>query len=167
MATATYNPLASVTTTSSVSSVTFSSLDTLAAGYSDLIIVARFSFSATGQPGVTINGGITGSSVISCNEQNNARSGAYNSNPSPITKDFYVDSSSPAQAILHFMDFASTTRHKHMIGQVDVPLGSFYGTGINAVRWATLSPITSITFQNGGGQQILAGSTYAIYGVIA
>lgn len=168
MATPTYDPIASTTLTSSASSVTFSSLDTIAAGYRDLIIVARFNSNSLGEIGLKMNASGFGYGVYAVGNGSSASSTTSATAPLPLTSSVFTDSGGTGLLIAHVFDFAQTDKHKSVLARFNLPTGSSYpGVSMMAGRFPDTSAITSLTLQFGGGQQFQSGNTFAIYGVAA
>lgn len=147
MPTPTYTLLDSVTLASSAASVTFSSLDTVAAGYQDLIIVGKELY-ATGsgaQLGVRFNG--TGSHNYvymygsGSSASSSTSSGAGEFRLTPFNLDYYANEKT--MLLLNVFDFAVTDKHKSILARVDKPL--YGGTLAYAGRWADTSAVTSIS----------------------
>lgn len=162
MATPTYDLLDSVTLSSSASSVTFSSIDQ---SYRDLILVAEAKLPGNDYLVFRLNGDSTtgnypfvmmygdGSSAVS---QNNSAS----------FPDFFVNGyvgDTSVFGIIQIMDYTATDRHKSILTR-----GNHSGV-VNAwgQRYASTSAITSIALYEDGGANLLAGSTFYLYGVAA
>ena len=158
MATPTYDLLDSTTLSSSASSVTFDNLDTVAAGYRDLIIVlsngtsanayrARFN-SDTGSNyySVTMSGDGSTTSSASLNTTF-ARFGGANA--------------SSGLNIMQILDFNSTDKHKSYL--VNPSQSSVFAAGAEAGRWANTAAINTILVF--GLFAFDAGSTFYLYGI--
>lgn len=167
MPTPTYTPIASTTLTGTQSSVSFSNLGTLAAGYRDLILVCTPIGTVNQFESLTINGD-TGANYnlvwMSGNGTTAASSGGSGYNN--IINDQGWDSirtTYGTQFIYHFFDFSQTNKHKTVLMRTD---RADLRTVATAARWANTAAITSITFSQVSGN-LAAGSVFSLYGVIA
>lgn len=156
MATPTYDPIASTTLSSSASSVTFSSLDTIAAGYRDLIIVGRFE-SAGANTLCRINSD-TGNNYNHVLMFAAPSAGSYTQS----SADRFVLDFGASMLIMQVFDFAQTDKHKSILARSDYPASA---TGAASCRWASTSAVTSIQLYVGG--TFAAGSTFSLYGIVA
>ena len=165
MATPTYTLIDSVTLGSSAASVTFSSLNTIAAGYRDVIIVVDASATAgsnnflgkvnadTSNHSVVLMSG-NGSSAASTSYANQ---GAFFLNYSDtVTTGRY-------QATLQFFDIHQTDKHKSMLYRLN---NAANGVTSGAGRWGSTSAITSIEVYV-PANAFASGSTFFIYGIEA
>jgi hypothetical protein len=159
----TYTALATVTLTSSASSVTFSSIP---ATYRDLVVVVlalgsttiegRFRFNGdTGNNYNFVNMAGDGTNTSSANQANRA-SGVVSSLAKATT-------TARLQMSLSIQDYSATDKHKTVISRADAA-----GTGTEAFtnRWANTAAITSVQILTDTGNWA-SGSTFALYGVIA
>lgn len=164
MPTATYTPIASTTLSSSQSTVTFSNLDTAAAGMRDLILVMR----ATGATGggnfrLAFNSSTANfTRVYMTGSGSSASSGSQSD--SLITDNAFWNTTSATMSIVHIFDFSQTNKHKSVLARSD---NAANGTDANALRWANTSAITSITIDSNLSSQFASGSTFSLWGVIA
>ena len=162
MATPTYDLLNSVTLSSSASSVTFSSIDQ---SYRDLVLVAEGKmpgndFLTYQLNGVTSTGfyAYVGMWEEGFGPTSNANSASFNR--------FFTNRSgrTNTSCIIQIMDYSATDKHKTCLNS------SFWGSaevGRFADRFVSTSAITSVSFQENGGANLLAGSTFYLYGVAA
>lgn len=157
MATPTYDLLDSVTLSSSASSVTFSSIDQ---SYRDLVLVAEAKFSASDYLGFRLNGD-TGSNysyvgMYGTGSAAGSQSGTFSA---AFANGFY--GSTNVLGIIQIMDYTATDKHKPILTR-----GNHSGV-VNAwaQRYASTSAITSIQFYEIDGGNLLAGSTFYLYGV--
>lgn len=166
MGTPTYTPLATITLGSSATSITFSSIP---ATYRDLILVCNWQNSSTGSAGrLQINGdtgsnyfGVwmtgTGTSAVSASES--SETSARVAGASVGLANTYSNI-----AILQFMDYSATDKHKTVISRYGSASTESQAT---ASRYASTSAITSIRFFDVLGQTFAAGSTFNLYGIVS
>jgi len=163
MPTPTYTPLANVTLGSATSSVTFGSIP---ATYRDLICVVVATGSTTLQGRIRLSGD-TGSnynnvrmsgsgSATSSNELSNQTSGFL----SVIAQ---ATTTGALQMNINIMDYSAIDKQKTIISRADQAVN---GTEAFANRWANTAAVTSVQILTSTGNWA-AGSTFALYGVIA
>ena len=160
---ATYEPIATTTLGSAVSSYTFSSIP---ATYTDLILVANYgSSSSSSQSEYRVNGDTTNYSntTISGNGSSATSGRVTNDTVLYLNKAAYASTNIGTTAIINFQNYANTSTYKTMLSR--------YGTAANEVTagvqlWRSTSAINSITFLFDTGN-ILAGSTFTLYGIKA
>ena len=161
----TYDLLASSVLASSASSVTFGSLDTIAAGYRDLILVADYSATSAGYTKVFMN--LATSSYSSTSMRGNgSTTGAY-----AVSGDSYLAPSFPleeldtnrAQLIMNFFDFSLTDKHKSGLFRLNK---STQQVNAGAFRWGQTTALTSIKLE-ASGTTYASGSTFSHFGVAA
>jgi ABC-type tungstate transport system permease subunit len=157
MPTPTYTPLATVTLTSSASSVTFSNIP---ATYRDLILVSTITSSINTDILIRFNSDLnesnypvvfmrgTGSAADS--GTNNARIG-------------FAFTGTSIQVNTQIMDYSATDKHKTFISRADAS-----GTGAEAFanRWASTSAITSVQVLTSTGNWA-SGATFNLFGIEA
>ena len=168
MSTPTYTPLATITLTSSASSVTFSSIP---ATYRDLVIVFNGQRSASGTVGLRVrfnsdtgsnyhvvkmlgDGSVAESSVDSPNDY---VEGSANRAISAVSR---------SNAICQIMDYSATDKHKSVLSRssrADATEGQAYAS---ASRWANTAAITTVRLYLGSGD-FASTSTFSIYGIAA
>lgn len=165
MATPTYDPIASTTLTLPALSVTFSSLDTIAAGYRDLVLVSSVKSLANGTFRTSFNGITTG--IISYVSMNGNGSSAYSASSSSQSyfQDSYTDTPTDRFAVYlnQIFDFATTDKHKSMLMRSN---RDDYNVAAIAGRWGSTSAITSIELAV-FGTSFVSGSTFSLYGIAA
>jgi len=157
MPTPTYTPLATVTLTSSASSVTFSNIP---ATYRDLILVSTITSSINTDILIRFNSDLnesnypvvfmrgTGSAADS--GTNNARIG-------------FAFTGTSIQVNTQIMDYSATDKHKTILSR-DGNAGN--QTVARAMRWANASAINNVQVAAGTGN-FATGTTLSLYGVIA
>lgn len=167
MGTPTYDAIASTTLVSSASSVTFSSLDTIAAGYRDLIVVMTpKSLTASGYGGAAVinfNGdsGSNYSYVFMYGDGSTTGSGS--GTTTAIYAGYQENNDHKPHFTAQIMDFSATDKHKSVLTRHGHSSQIVYA---RAFRWASTSAITSIAVNSSGGD-FASGSVFSLYGVIA
>jgi hypothetical protein len=161
---ATYEPIATTTTSGSASSVVFSSIS---GTYTDIVVVANFQLStATGFRG-RVNGdtgsnysltnlGGNGTSASSSRESN-ATNWVLGGVPTSASTDY------DNNAIIHYMNYANTSTYKTVINRFN---SASKETMANANLWRSTSAINSITLYVASGN-FVNGSTFTLYGIKA
>lgn len=166
MPTPTYDLIASNVLASPATTVTFSSLNTVAAAYRDLVVVTvgastdsfvyaymRFNSDAGTYSYVYANG--DGSAQASAGPgDNKIQLGG---------KASYYTTALQAVARIEIFDFAQTDKHKNQIIRFD---SAGQATEMMASRWATTSAITSINLIMNVGSWA-TGSTFYLYGIVS
>lgn len=169
MATPTYDLIDSVTVSTPVTEVTFSSIGS---SYRDLVLVGAdiLGFIGSGTIGVwasinsdtgsnynTVVMRANGSTPQSLQDSNNDKFASFvRYNPSETNV---------GQFVANFMDYGATDKHKSIIVRSNTtPTG---GVSAAVHRWASTSAITSITIFNSnyGFDFFAAGSTFYLYGI--
>lgn len=164
MATPTYTPIASTTLASSASSVTFSSLNTIAAGYRDLVLIAnpeitggdstltlRLNSDTNNANYSVVRMSGDGSSATSTSATGSARLDANNQ----------TSGSRPA-ILINIMDFSATDKHKSALVRINSTTDSVEAT---AFRFASTAAVTTV--QLVATTNFAAGSTFSLYGIAA
>lgn len=158
----TYTPIATTTTSSSVSDVTFSSIS---GSYTDLIII----IAGTTGSGVNIGwqaNGDTGTNYSYTSLWGNGTSaGSFresNISPNLLTYYGYFDGTQ-ANIIAHFMNYANTTTFKTVISRAN---NTSNGTAANVGLWRSTSAINSIKLIARSGT-FSSGTTLTLYGITA
>jgi hypothetical protein len=164
MPTPTYTPMATVTLSSSASSVTFSSIP---ATYRDLILVYAASYSTSGDIVTLMRfNSDSGSNYSSVRMYGNGSTTTSDTNPagtSAIDAGFLNQNIS--STIQQIMDYSATDKHKTVLSR-----HTLTGTGFvlaQAARWANTSALTGISLEPQSGRSFASGSTFSLYGVIA
>lgn len=153
-------PLATLTLSSTQTSVTFSSIS---GSYRDLLLVINKTTSAGANTRCTINSD-SGSnySFLSMSGTGGSTFTATNTLSYAVFDDrAYSSSTSPQPIIVHFLDYSATDKQKAMIVRAN-------GLAVDQIigRWASTSAITSLSINN-YGTNFTAGSTFSLYGVSA
>jgi hypothetical protein len=160
MPTPTYTPLATVTLTSSASSVTFSNIP---ATYRDLILVFNGTTAASAGVGSRYNGD-TGNNY-SAVRMTGSSAGAISDSFSSLSRivETAGNTSERTVFISQIMDYSATDKHKTVITRSSIASNV---TGI-ASRWANTAAITTIQVFATDSSTLTSGSTFSLYGVIA
>jgi hypothetical protein len=150
--------LATVTLQAATPTVTFSGIPNT---YRDLILVANFNGTTTGQTAyLNINGSFSGSMV---GMRGNGSAVASYTQASMFLSYAGGFTSTFETAVANILDYAQTDKHKTILVRADNATSKAEAM---ANRWASLDPITSVGVSLGGGN-IVAGSTFSLYGRIA
>jgi hypothetical protein len=161
----TYTPLATVTLSSSASSVTFSSIP---ATYRDLILVVNSQQDATTGAGIRFNAdsGSNYSHVVMRNSGGSPVSGTFTGTNFLSSWSSRL-SGSRYMLVFQAMDYSATDKHKTVIyrnGYTDND--SVQSVEAFAARWANTGAVTSLAITTGSGN-FSSGSTFNLFGVIA
>lgn len=159
-------PLANITLSSSAATVTFSSIS---GSYRDLMLTSVSNLVTAGnQMRIRFNSdtGTNYSYVLMSGYSSSSTYSASQANQTGVLFGWNGKASSLGKSMtqLHILDSIATDKHKtlllkdHDFDQTTVEL--------DAWRWASTSAITSITISTTGGD-ILAGSSFALYGISA
>jgi hypothetical protein len=160
MPTPTYTPLANVTLGSSASSVSFSSIP---ATYRDLILVATAKSTPT-LATFLVNFNGDSSNIYSTVVMTGTASAAETYTSGQLTYFVQIPTDALNVVVAQFLDYSATDKHKTFLSR-----NNSKGEGVEASagRWANTAAISSIVFTCTGGDIWAAGSTFALYGVIA
>jgi hypothetical protein len=165
MPTPTYDLLASNVLSSTTSSVTFSSLNTLAAGYRDLVIVITGTMTSSGGLWLRFNSDSSGNynrvqmqsnGSVSNSTSSTNQASLYTSNTDPFS------TSVPTLAQINIFDFNQTDKNKTLLMRINRTDGIVSAV---AGRWASTSAITSILID--GDADYAAGTSFYLYGIAA
>jgi hypothetical protein len=165
MPTSTYDLIASNVLGSTSTSVTFSSLDTVAAGYRDLVLVCQTT-SDSPQMNLRFNSdsGANYNRVIAQGNGSVASStSSTNATALVLGGDAQNQPSNPMLTIVAIFDFQTTDKHKSILvraNQADT------GTTMTAGRWASTTAITSLTILS-GTNPFKVGSSFYLYGIVS
>ena len=162
MTTNTYIPLATTTLTTATNSVTFGSIPT--GTYRDLIIIMDGDTAASTRPVLRLNGD-TSSSYSSVMMSDNSSSAGYSQTSSGTYLDPIPDYSVTGRfsAIWQVFDKDATDKHKSIL----VRLNQHAGAHVHATagRWASTSPVTSVTLLTNNGNNYSVGMVMSLYGI--
>jgi hypothetical protein len=160
----TYTPIATITTSGSVSTYTFSSIPST---YTDIVAIGNFQLSTATAFRGRVNGD-TGSNYSLTNLAGNGTS-ASSSRESNATN--WVLGGVPTSAstaydntlVAHYMNYANTSTYKTVINRFG---SASKETMANINLWRSTSAINSITLYVASGY-IVDGSTFTLYGIAA
>lgn len=167
----TYVQIASVTTTSSVSSVTFTSIS---GSYTDLVLVGvGYNTAADGYSPRAIFNSDTGTnySLIYLGGTGSTASSGIGINraniPFPWLTGWDTDSAQTGMFIAQFMNYSNTTTYKTIINRASQALGSYPGAEGSIASWRNTSAITSIMIigDTAQSQTFAPYSTFTLYGI--
>lgn len=164
----TYTPIASTTLSSTVSNYTFTSIPQI---YTDLILVASIGSSGNDERDLYIrvgNGsGDSGSNYSRTLLYGNGTtaSSARTSNNTEFRVFPSLFNNTPNQPlVIHFMNYSNTTTYKTLLTR------SGYGTtytGTMCGLWRSTSAINTIDIYPQPSANLIAGSTFTLYGITA
>ena len=159
----TYEPIATQTLGSAVSTVTFSSIT---GTYTDLVLVFQGGSSIDANIRMQVNGD-TASNYSWTQLGTNGTSVASFRNSSDtswlMNRYAYLSNNLNANFIFNFMNYSNTTTNKTVINRSN---SAANGTDTTVGLWRSTAAITSITFSLSGGNYIV-GSTFTLYGIKA
>ena len=164
---ATYEPIATTTTTGNASTVTFSGIS---GSYTDVIAV----FDGTHSDGTTdirirfnSDSGSNYSHTV-LEGTGSAASSSRQSNTTHIMLAFnnVGIGTSQSNQIMHFMNYSNSTTYKTVIGRVNAATnaGGFPGVSAGVGLWRSTNAITSIEFYFSSGN-FVNGSVISLYGI--
>lgn len=156
----TYEPIATTTLGSAVSSVTFNSIS----GYTDIKAVYTGTVSAADWVAMRFNGD-TGSNYSATRLQGDGSSASSDR----VSNYTYAILSSgnvmyQTQIEANIQNYANTTTYKTVINRSTIPADR---TGAIVNTWRSTAAITSITFLTTTAATFAAGSTFTLYGIKA
>lgn len=150
--------LATITLQEASSTVTFSGIPNT---YRDLILVSNLNGTVSGQ--VTLLGlnGVTSGSMVGM--RGSSLGVASYTSPNILLSYAGGTTSTFETSVATIFDYAQTDKHKTILVRVDNVTSK---TETMANRWASLNAVNSLTISLGSGN-IVAGSTFALFGRIA
>jgi hypothetical protein len=159
MPTATYDLLASTTLSATTNSVTFGSLNTLAAGYQDLIIsIDTAAVQYDGWLGIQLNGDTGSNYTFVAAISNGSITGTDSAmriyNHLTTTRGHWT---------INLFDFSVTNKQKIVLSTGG---STAFGVAMTAGRWANTAAITSIKVVGQSGLDFASGGTFNLYGVV-
>jgi len=168
MPTNTYTPLATITLTSTDSSIVFTSIP---ATYRDLVLVCQARGTITTFTNVQMRfNSDTGSNYSTVAMFGTGSGGgiSYSETATNITAEQIARSNDTSGVFtpitIQIMDYSATDKHKTVLTRNSSTVSA--AVAALASRWASTSAITSITLYPYGGSFEI-GSTFSLYGVIA
>lgn len=154
----TYTPIASTTLGTSTSTVTFNSFS----GYTDLRLIMSVKNGVGADYQIRVNVNSDGSTNYSATIMRDASALRYNNNGSILAG--WCNNSNFTVNKLDFLSYANTSIYKTIISRFD-NMADYIGMGVNV--WRSTAAITSISIGLESGQNMLAGSTFTLYGILA
>lgn len=157
----TYEPITSTTLGSAQTTVDFTSISS---SYTDLMIVATFSFVAAKSLSIRFNSD-SGNNYSNTQLTGNGTSASSVRNSNNPYMYLAAGQTSLGTAILHFQNYSNTTTYKTVLARQGTP-----GTDVtaNVGLWRSTAAITSISLSGEGtSNNIASGSTFTLYGIKA
>lgn len=163
MPTPTYDLISTTTLGGTASEVVLGSIPQ---GYRDLVLITTRTTSVLTNVNWRVNGD-SGNNYFSV-YMLGIGSGSPLSSSGSSTNGLFIDkaqsdSTVSSNHIVHFLDYSATDKHKLVLSREDK---ADYGSSGTASRWANTAAITSISLSTVSGT-INAGSTFALYGIVA
>lgn len=157
---ATYTPIATQTLGSSASSVTFSSIPST---YTDLVLVANAGISTTGAILAVFNSD-TGTNYSYTRVYGNGTAATSDRFTNQPAMDLgYFSTSLGNISITHFMNYSNTSTYKTTLTRWNTTSYTTAEVGL----WRNTSAITTIVINGSFGYNLIAGSTFTLYGIAA
>lgn len=157
--TATYDCIATTTLGSSTSTVTFSSIS---GTYTDLLLICNSAVNPQSVATLRVNSD-SGSNYSRSYMQGGYGTPSAGRGINETSAYISLYSAIPAISTTHFLNYSNTTTFKTII-QNDQSYGS--GMVLTSYLWRSTAAINSITIV-GGGSDLLANSTFYLYGIKA
>jgi len=161
----TYVPIATTTLGSNAASYTFNSIPQT---YTDLVLVSNLGTATSGAFTIRVgNGSVdTGSNYSRTNMYGDgSASHSFNETNQTYTNTGNSTTSIILQDISYFMNYSNTTTYKSYL---NVNGNSSAGTTqANAYLWRSTAAINTIQVFCANGYNLLAGSTFTLYGILA
>jgi hypothetical protein len=157
----TYTPIATTTLGSTSALITFSSI---AGTYTDLILVAGFGATASGDYRVRVNSNTstTDYSYTYLGGNGTAASSSRNSNTDRFSSGFLVGTDTGSNTIIHqFQNYSNTTTYKTVVYRSNMPSGEVSAA---VGLWRSTAAINAIYIYPTGGSFSI-GSTFTLYGI--
>jgi hypothetical protein len=164
---ATYDPIATATLGSAASSVTFSSIP---ATYTDLICVvdAKLVSGATSTNLIGYLNSDTGNNYswtrLFGNGSSAASDRASNYGSMILASAGFLSAATPTNYIIQINNYANTTTNKTVLCRSNLPSN---GTDAIVNLWRNTAAITSLNLQTQISNNMIAGSTFTLYGIKA
>lgn len=160
-----WTPLANITLSANQASVTFSSIS---GAHRDLVLIVRSAISSSSNTyQVRFNGDASGSYNFAQMYRQSASSFFSNNSANQTRILFGVNGNTAtvgnATGRLEIFDYATTNKHKQVLLRNDDQTSST--TELTMYRYAQTSAITSIEIVANNATNLVAGSTFALYGV--
>jgi hypothetical protein len=164
MPTSTYIPIAHITLSSNVSMISFTGITQ---SYRDLVLTSSMRVATSGvDAGLAFNSSSTSGSEHSRLYAAGSASSAFTGSNYGLGAALfsYPDNVTQTDDVVHIMDYTATDKHKSWVCHSSLPNNAVVKYG---GRWANMSAITAIYIINTGGTTFTAGSTFALYGIVA
>lgn len=157
---ATYEPIASQTLGTAVTTVTFSDIP---ATFTDLVLVANIRGSVAAYPQILVNGSAANLSRTSMTGNGSTASSFRSSDNYIVGAVNWNAGDSAFTTITHIFGYSNTTTFKTLLTRV-----SNASIGVEAVvnTWRSTSAITSFAYYASSGN-LAVGSTLSLYGIKA
>jgi len=156
-------PLQNITLGSAQATVTFASIPST---FRDLRLVVQPIMVASGpvEAGIIFNGDTGGNYSRVYAEGSGSSVGS--SSQSGVTRliVLYHNSTLQGNSLVDVMDYSATDKHKTVLSRLN---NTAVLTGMGAGRWASTTAVNSIQFAALNGTSFAAGSTFALFGVVA
>jgi hypothetical protein len=158
----TYTPIATTTLGSAQASVTFNSFS----GYTDLILIINAGTANTGQSIYLQYNSNTANNYSSTDMWGNGSTASSGRSTSigfirVLGRGIGTDNTVIGNSITQIMNYSNTTTFKTLVNRSNVGGGTTATVGL----WRSTSAITSLTLTGDGPSNILAGSTFTLYGI--
>jgi hypothetical protein len=166
----TYTPIYSTTVSSSTQTITFSNIPQ---GYTDLKVITnvRLDYSPAGFSAYFNGDNSPSYSNTSLGNANGTTSSSRRTSQSSISvlELGAVDTATSQYTLMNWdiLNYSNTTTFKNSLISSGSNNSSNYGVGKVVALYRSTSQITSITFDATSGRNILAGSTFTLYGIKA
>lgn len=163
---ATYTPIASTTTSSSASTLTFSSISGI---YTDLVVVVNYDSVTAGNQSLNMRFNGDTATNYSYTILRGSGSAAQSANSGGADNRIYCGTASTSttniasNAIIHIQNYSNTSTYKTALIRQNSP---DYYLMANVGLWRSTSAITSITFYQ-TAYNWRDGSTFSLYGITA
>lgn len=162
-------PLANLTLGTAQLTVTFSSIPNT---YRDLyfVYVGKSASYQSAFPSIRLNndtttGNYTGQEMSGAQPSTASASTMNNSYGLNINSGANVNMTNTGVIVFHVLDYSATDKHKMVLSRYNFPTS---GAGASGARWANTAAVTTVTFGNDFSTvNFAAGSTFALYGVLA
>jgi hypothetical protein len=160
--TPTYTPLANVTLGTAATGITFASIPS---SYRDLIIIVQAKAVTSN---ISLRAIVNSSTASIYSRQRMSSNGStasaatLTSTQFQFTSDSEVSTTDGYNGIFHFLDYSATDKHKVALARSN---NGDLGTDALSGRWASTNAINSIQVYSSA--DLAAGSTFALYGIVA
>ena len=158
-------PLQNITLTGSAATVTFANIPST--GFRDLRLVVSGIESAAGSTDARLRAnGDSGTNYYRVYMFGTGSSAVSGTDSATAYQPWY-SADTIGHAVIDIFDYAQTDKHKTLITRSNNANASSNGVSAQAQRWANTAAITSLTWSLTSTYTFNAGSTFALYGVVA